>query len=149
MVNQAKQIHHRRSIRLKGYDYSEEANYFITVVTHLRKPIFGQVKNGNILLSPEGRIVSDLLNDLHNRFPKIIVDCCVIMPNHIHAILTISETTDNDEDVTVRAIHPTHFVRGRTKRVNCPYQNRARENWIPINPVLTEGGCIFLWQLVI
>ena len=52
-------IHHRRSIRLQGYDYSQNGAYFITLCAQDRKPIFGKIVNGEMQLSPFGVIVRD------------------------------------------------------------------------------------------
>jgi putative transposase len=52
-------VHHRRSIRLKGYDYSHAGAYFITVCTHDRKYIFGKIENGKMILNDFGNIVTD------------------------------------------------------------------------------------------
>lgn len=51
------QKHHRRSIRLRGYDYSQPGAYFITMVTHGRKYLFGEIADGKMLLNSAGQIV--------------------------------------------------------------------------------------------
>jgi putative transposase len=53
------QKHHRRSIRLKGYDYAQPGAYFVTLVTWHRDPLFGEVVGGRVRLSPVGKIVAD------------------------------------------------------------------------------------------
>ncbi len=49
----------RRSIRLPGYDYSQSGAYFVTICTYRRMPIFGQITDGEVALSAEGRIVRE------------------------------------------------------------------------------------------
>ncbi len=51
--------HHRRSIRLKSYDYSQAGFYFITICTHNREDIFGKIENGNVSLNEFGNIVNE------------------------------------------------------------------------------------------
>jgi len=75
--------------RLKGYDYSKPGNYFITICSNKRKPVFGEIRNGKINLSEAGKIVSECWFDLPNHYPNIALDEFVIMPNHIHGIITI------------------------------------------------------------
>lgn len=86
------EIHHRQSIRLAGYDYSQAGGYFITIVTHGRQPLFGQVVDGVMQLNDAGRIAQTEWNKLAKRFPGIEMDEFVVMPNHIHAIIVIAET---------------------------------------------------------
>ncbi len=76
-------------MRLKGYDYSAEGSYFITIVTHDRLPLFGSVVDGEMVLSEYGKIVDYTWYDLVNHNPDIGLDEFVIMPNHIHGIIII------------------------------------------------------------
>jgi REP element-mobilizing transposase RayT len=86
-------IHHRRSIRLKGYDYSQAGAYFITVVVQGRENLFGEIVNGEMRLNAAGEIVLQTWNDLPRRFPSIELDASVIMPNHGHGIIVIGHDT--------------------------------------------------------
>jgi putative transposase len=76
--------------RLKGYDYSEPGIYFITICTKDREPFFGEIINKKIKLSAIGKIVSDCWFDLPNHYPNIILDEFIIMPNHVHGIIIIT-----------------------------------------------------------
>jgi putative transposase len=80
-------IHHRRSIRLKGYDYSQAGAYFITICTHSMKCVFGDVINGEMILNEMGQNANDEWMKLPKRFPRIELDVFQIMPNHMHGIL--------------------------------------------------------------
>jgi REP element-mobilizing transposase RayT len=82
-------IHHRKSIRLKNYDYSLAGLYFITICTHDRLPIFGNVVDGSMNLSDAGRMVASQWQELINRFPTIVLHENTVMPNHIHGIIEI------------------------------------------------------------
>jgi REP element-mobilizing transposase RayT len=89
------QKHHRRSIRLPGYDYSQPGAYFITMVTQRRECLFGEILNGEIKLNDTGRTVWEVWNSLPARYPQIRLGTAQVMPNHFHGIIVIP----------VRAIH--------------------------------------------
>ena len=85
-------IHHRRSIRLKGYDYSQEGLYFITLCVQNRKSFFGKIVT-SLELSEAGKMVETEWLALTVRFPNIrLLEYCV-MPNHFHGILEIVGAT--------------------------------------------------------
>ena len=81
--------HHRRSIRLQVYDYSQAGAYFITLVTHNRAGLFGEIVGGDMRLNTAGEMVQEEWRRLGQRFPNIHLGAFVVMPNHIHAIITI------------------------------------------------------------
>jgi len=81
--------HHRHSIRLKGYDYSQPGAYFITICTHNREYLFGDVVNGKMTLNECGKLIEFTWYDLPNHNPHIALDTFTIMPNHIHGIVNI------------------------------------------------------------
>lgn len=81
----------RRSIRLKGYDYSLPGAYFITVCTHRREPVFGQIDDGLMHPNPLGRIVERAWSDLPNHYPHVRLDAFCVMPNHVHGIIVLVE----------------------------------------------------------
>jgi putative transposase len=83
------QKHHRRSIRLKGYDYSQEGAYYVTIVTWQREFLFGNIVNQEMILSPYGEIVQKWWNEIPVHFPNVETDAFMIMPNHIHGIIYI------------------------------------------------------------
>ena len=84
-------IHHRRSIRLQGYDYSQNGAYFITLCTQDRKSIFGKIVNGEMQLSPFGIIVRDEWQKTSEMRKNIEMDEFVVMPNHFHGIIVIDD----------------------------------------------------------
>jgi len=81
--------HHRRSIRLEGYDYSSEGGYFITIATFRRECLFGAVINDEMCLNQYGQIVKDEWINTAKLRPKVelIEDEFVVMPNHVHGII--------------------------------------------------------------
>ena len=88
-------IHHRRSVRLKGYDYTQPGVYFVTICAFRREEIFGQVINGVMRLNPSGEIVREEWLKTAQIRPEVELyeDEFVIMPNHIHGIIWIIEST--------------------------------------------------------
>ena len=86
------QLHHRRSIRLKGYDYSQEGLYYITICVQNRECLFGDITVGAYpcgRLNEAGIMVEKQWLALTDRFPNVQLHEYVIMPNHFHGILEI------------------------------------------------------------
>lgn len=86
--------HHRRSLRLKGYDYSTPGTYFITICTHSRLCLLGEVEGEQVCLSPAGRVAVAAWQSLPARFPVAGLDNFVVMPNHLHALLCLTGADD-------------------------------------------------------
>ncbi len=85
--------HHRRSIRLKGYDYSSPGAYFVTICVERREHRLGEIVDGVMRLNDAGRMVQAAWQALPGRFPNIRLDEFVIMPNHVHGIIVITVTS--------------------------------------------------------
>lgn len=83
--------HHRRSIRLRDYDYSQPGAYYVTICTQGRKSLFGEVSDGILKPNGLGRVIEHHWLDLPNHHRGIALDEYVIMPNHIHGIIVIGE----------------------------------------------------------
>ena len=83
-------IHHRRSIRLQGYDYSRAGMYFITLCCDNRRCLFGRVENGQMLLNEAGRVADACWLEIPTHFPNAVLHAHVIMPNHVHGIVELS-----------------------------------------------------------
>ena len=85
--------HHRRSLRLKGYDYSGINAYFVTICTQNRECLFGNATKGNMRLNDAGAMVFRWWNELNRKFPAIKTDTAIVMPNHFHGIINIVGAT--------------------------------------------------------
>jgi REP element-mobilizing transposase RayT len=83
-------VHHRRSIRLQGYDYSQNGAYFVTICAQNRECLFGDVADGELILNAFGEIVAGQWHAIPERFPHVGMDAFVVMPNHIHGIVIIN-----------------------------------------------------------
>jgi len=106
------EIHHRRSIRLKGYDYTQPGAYFVTIVTHKRDEIFGEITNGRMKYSTLGEIVYQewFRSAKIRKEIRLFEDEIVIMPNHIHGIVRIMETAGAD------GVRPNNGIRPESKK---------------------------------
>ena len=83
------EIHHRRSIRLRGYDYSSAGAYFVTICTRNRESLFGKIVEGSMILNDAGMMVQTVWDEIPSHYPGIETDEFIIMPNHIHGIIII------------------------------------------------------------
>ena len=84
-------IKHRKQIRLKKYDYSDAGWYFVTICTQDKKKYFGNIINNKMILNQNGMLIKSNWKKLINKF-RIELDCFIIMPNYIHAIVVIRQT---------------------------------------------------------
>ena len=81
------EIHHRQSIRLKGYDYSVAGAYFVTICVQGREYLFGEISDGIMKLHDAGRMIETWWAKLPGNFKNVESDRYVIMPNHFHGII--------------------------------------------------------------
>ncbi len=91
--------HHRRSIRLKGYDYAAAGAYFVTVCTKGRACLFGEIVNGDMQLNEFGKIVMATWADLPAHYAGVELDAFVVMPNHVHGIVVLTSCGSSGTDV--------------------------------------------------
>ncbi len=88
--------HHRRSIRLKHYDYTQPGAYFVTICAHERTHLFGEVVDGRMLLNALGETARQCWLAIPDHFPHTQLDEYVIMPNHVHGIIWIVDDMGNN-----------------------------------------------------
>lgn len=93
-------LHNRRSIRLKGYDYSQKGIYFITLCCQDKQHFFGEIQNGNMILNELGEIIKEEWEKTPLIRTNISLGAYIIMPDHFHAILHIDQQITNKEDYT-------------------------------------------------
>ena len=84
------EIHRRRSLRLKGYDYTQAGAYFVTITIQGRLCLFGEVVSEEMRLNEAGVMAYKVWAALPHRFPVIEIDAFVVMPNHLHGIIIIN-----------------------------------------------------------
>jgi REP element-mobilizing transposase RayT len=104
-------IHHRRSIRLPGYDYTGAGAYFITICTQNRQCLFGEIADGVMRLNEAGFMIRQWFDELEKKFSAIECDEFICMPNHIHFIVNVGA------DLCVRPLpSSSHGNPGQTRR---------------------------------
>lgn len=88
--------HNRQSLCLPQWDYRRPGAYFVTVCTHNRMHLFGEVVDGNMVLNPHGRIVVEEWRHTEQVRDNVMLDAFVVMPNHVHGIICITANPGND-----------------------------------------------------
>ncbi len=81
--------HHRRSIRLSEFDYSQEGAYFVTICVHQWACLLGDVLEGQVRLSEFGSVVAKCWRDLPRHYDHIELGEFVVMPNHVHGVIVL------------------------------------------------------------
>ena len=119
-------LRHRASTRLKGFDYSVDGAYFITLVTYHRAMLFGEIVDGNMQLNRRGEIVQEewFRSTEIRKEIRLFADEFVVMPNHIHGIVWIvdDESSHNIIDTTKNDItNDVVGANGRSPLHNQPY----------------------------
>jgi REP element-mobilizing transposase RayT len=87
----ARQLPNRQSIRLPAFDYTRNVAYFITICTEGRRSHFGEIRDGVMHPSAAGDLVRASWDDLPNHHPRVELDALQIMPNHVHAVLWLTD----------------------------------------------------------
>ena len=118
--------HHRRSIRLKNYDYSQPGFYFLTICTYKRQSWFGEIKNDRMYLNQIGKIVAEEWLNTPKIRPNFLLDEWVIMPNHLHGIVIINENLNLLRDRNIS--HKKILDEGNMKILG------ARNHWCQLKP---------------
>ena len=105
MANYDSKIHHSKSIRLNGYDYSQEGLYFITLCCKNKICRFGKIENHEMILNEYGKIAYDEWLKTPELRPQIELDVFIVMPNHFHCIIkinSISELSNSSDTDTIQ-----------------------------------------------
>jgi len=85
------EIHHRRSNRLRNYDYTRAGVYFVTLCTWRRECLLGEIVEGTMVLNEPGSVAASAWTDLSNHYRHIELDAFVIMPNHVHGLIAFCD----------------------------------------------------------
>lgn len=92
----------RQSLRLKNYGYHNAGSYFVTICAQQRACIFGEIINGNVLLTEAGALAQRVWTELPTHYPNVKLDEFVVMPNHMHGIVTLKNPATSLSEI-VRA----------------------------------------------
>jgi REP element-mobilizing transposase RayT len=134
--------HHRRSIRLEGYDYRCEGAYFITICTRDRACVFGTVADDAVKLSQRGMIAEACWHDIPNHRPYVSLDKLIVMPNHIHGILWIDAHGDAQRATQVSPLQHPRLLPESLGAIVGAYKAAVTRNINKIRP----GAAADLWQ---
>ncbi len=124
-------LHHRRSIRLKCYDYSSQGAYFVTLCTQNREDFFGYIENGILHPNAAGEMVKRWYAEVTHKFANVICDEMVVMPDHFHCIWHITEQI---ADVDI----PTVVQWFKTMTTNEYIHGVKEKGWKPFNKRLWQ-----------
>jgi putative transposase len=112
-------LHHRRSLRIKGFDYSSSGAYFITICTHNRECILGDIVDGEMQLNQLGNIVRlpqggsakrSHWQQLSQRYQNLEIDESIVMPNHLHGIIILLESS-SDRRISISESSSSRYSR--------------------------------------
>lgn len=128
----------RKSIRLAGYDYSQEGMYFITICCKNMRSLFGHIENKTMILNDAGKIAELCWQEIPKHFPNAILHQHIIMPNHMHGIIQFvranqySPTSDHDplSDPDPAKTHPPHDTKNQYLHDN----DLRAKNFSPLRP---------------
>jgi REP element-mobilizing transposase RayT len=131
------QKHHRRSIRLKGYDYSQSGAYFITIVTYQRDFLFGKIVNKEMQLSDYGRIADECWRAIPDHFPKVELGAHVVvgarhvspLPPHGVKPKSIGAIVGSFKSAVTRRIGREHNTTGIWQRNYYEHVIRDNKDW--------------------
>jgi REP element-mobilizing transposase RayT len=107
--------HRRKAIRLQGYDYGQPGEYFVTIRTKDREHVFGEIDEGRMQLNGFGEIVVLCWMDLPNHYPCVHTDEFVVMPNHVHGIIVITEPVGQGSEPSPTKRYPLSEIVRRFK----------------------------------
>lgn len=110
MINYNPNLHHRKSIRLKGYDYAQAGLYFITLCVQDRKPLFGEIQKGKLKLNIFGKLAKEEWENTAEIRKNISLGEFIIMPNHFHAILQIDFQINKKEKNIGKFYSPSQTI---------------------------------------
>jgi putative transposase len=129
--------HHRRSIRLSGYDYRQKGLYYVTVCASKRRCVFGFIKDGLFVPNGYGQLVIQCWRDLQNHSPFPELDEWQLMPNHLHGLILLPTAPAHDLPAETRFTTQAHslgaVVRGfKAAATRCINKVRQEHNLPPV-----------------
>jgi len=124
------EINHRRSIRLKGYDYSQPGAYFVTFNTYQNLPLLGKIQDGIVILTRAGQIVQQLWQDLPSHHSNVQLDEFIIMPQHVHGIILLVENDPPDRQTRSSLAEVVRAVKTfSARRINALQHTQGTPVW--------------------
>ncbi|MDD5773679.1 MAG: hypothetical protein PHX78_09480 [bacterium] len=140
-------IHRRRSIRLKNYDYSQGGAYFVTICTNGKECFFGNIIENKLVLNEAGEMVNEWFIKIQQKFLNVKIDEFIIMPNHFHCIICIVGADPcvcpNDTGENIKGEHmgsplPRIIQWFKTMTTNSYLKNIELNKWQPFDRKLWQ-----------
>ena len=147
-MNYNPEKNHRRSIRLKGYGYSQPGVYSVTICSWNRECLFGDIVDGEMRLNEYGVVVEKFINKISDRFNHTELDCSIIMPNHVHVIIMVAGNVGAIHELPLRHEHALEYRKQRrimllSKIIGWFKMNSSKQiNHIRNYPVCLSGNVI-------
>jgi len=139
--------HHRRSIRLRGYDYAQAGDYYVTLCVKEWESLLGAILRNEMLLSRIGEIVKECWEGIPGHFPRAALDQYVIMPDHMHGIIALVDQVGTRHAVSrLEKILPPRSeqfgrpVSGSLSTIIRSFKSAASKR------IHSEGFSTFAWQ---
>ena len=104
--NEANELPKRKTMCLKGADYSATGAYFITICTHEKACIFGHIHDEEMCLNELGRVVNAVWNEIPLHYPQVQTDAWVVMPNHVHGIVFFQSPSSQSVEIVPHPCRP-------------------------------------------
>ncbi len=134
----------RHSIRIPDYDYSQGGSYFVTFCSYNRHCLFGEVVGDAMRLSEYGKLVDECWKSIPSHFPLASLDAYIVMPNHVHGIITITENDGASHDLPLRDRHKSGSKPGSITAIVGLFKSAVTRR---INDVRPAGSPpIKIWQ---
>lgn len=120
-------IHHRRSIRLPNFDYTNAGVYFVTICVQDRVPLFGNIAGETMNQNAAGRMVQTAWEELSEHYPGVNADAFIAMPNHVHGLLTLSNNTTTSTALSLSEV----MQRWKSWTTTLYRRGVGEQNWEP------------------
>jgi REP element-mobilizing transposase RayT len=139
--------HRRRSIRLKGYDYSSPGLYFITICVQDRSCVFGEIEDAVCRLSPAGDVIERKWRSIGERFAMVEIGPYVVMPNHLHGLLHINAPHPDDSSTTTPSSTIGSMIQWFKTGTTYDYISGVKQQgWPPFNKRLWQRN---YWEHIV
>jgi len=120
----------RKRLRLREYDYSSVGMYFVTVCVRNHICLFGRVVEGVMRLNRLGAVVETAWYELRNHYPHVHLESFVVMPNHVHGIIALTDRTNSQAESIKR--HPLSEIVRAFKTFSSRQINELRNKKEPV-----------------
>jgi len=137
--------HHRRSIRLKEYDYSQAGGYYITICSYSGKCIFGDIVNDQMILKELGKIVRNEWLKTERIRENVELDAFMVMPNHFHGIIILTDNGRSFKELDIVGAYGDTPLQSPSKTIGAIVRGFKSATTKQINQFRNAPG-LSVWQ---